>query len=68
MTYSKAFYIAVEPAGSKFAKALQQALRNRVVNKVLRVDHRRANQKLQRFGNNRKVFRVTPQTKDKIVS
>lgn len=66
MTYSKAFYIAVDPVGSKFAKALQQAVRSGVLNKVLRVDHDRANQKLRRFGNNRKIFRVTAQTLNKI--
>jgi len=31
------FYIAVDPIGSKFAKALQEAIQERVVNKVYRV-------------------------------
>jgi hypothetical protein len=32
----KSFYIAVNPVGSKFAKALQSALRERIINKVYR--------------------------------
>jgi len=61
--YTKAFYIAVTPVGSKFAKALQQGLENVCHNVVYRVDHQRANSK-ERLG--RKVFRVTPQSLNKI--
>ena len=57
--YTKAFYIAVAPVGSKFAKALQQGLENACHNVVYRVDHQQANSK-ERLG--RKVFRVTPQS------
>lgn len=59
----KSLYIAVHPVGSKFAKALQQELRNTVHNKVFRVDHLRAAMHSQR---GRNVFVVTPQTLDKI--
>jgi len=60
-------FISVNPVGSKFAKALQSALREKVVDKVFRVDHQRARQKVQRFGPQRaKVFNVTQQTLNKI--
>lgn len=63
----KSLYIAVEPVGSGFAKALQHELRKKVVNKIYRVDHQKARQKVQRFGPQRaKVFNVTPQTLNKI--
>ncbi len=55
--YSKAFYIVVNPTGSKFAKALQQALRDRVINKVFR----RATPK-----QGRSHFSITPRGFDKI--
>ena len=60
------FYISVNPVGSKFARALQSKLREQVVDKVLRVDHQTARQKIQRFGQRAKVFNVTPQTLNKI--
>lgn len=60
-------YISVNPIGSKFAKALQSALREQVVDKVFRVDHQTARQKVQRFSPQRvKVFNVTPQTLNKV--
>lgn len=60
-------YISVNPVGSKFAKALQSALREQVVDKVFRVDHQKARQKVQRIGPQRaKVFNVTPQTLNKV--
>ena len=61
--YTRPFYISVDPVGSKFAKAIQSATRNKVRNRVLRVDHRTAAQKEQR---GRRVFRVTPVTLNKI--
>ena len=61
--YSKSFYIAVDPVGSKFAKAIQSAVKEKVTNKVFRVDHRRAVTR-QRLG--RRVFFVTPTTLNKI--
>lgn len=61
--YTKGFYIAVQPVGSTFAKTIQQQLREKVTNKVFRVDHRRAAEKERR---GRKVFRVTPVTLNKI--
>jgi hypothetical protein len=64
MPYIKPFYIAVNPVGSKFAKALQQELRNRVQNKVLRAMPQRVAFKAQRLA--RKYFCVTTQPLDKI--
>lgn len=58
-------YIAVNPVGSKFAKALQGALREKVVNKIYRVDHQRAAYLTARYPRN-ECFQVTRQTKDKI--
>lgn len=58
-------YIAVNPVASKFAKTLQQALRNKIVDKVFRVDHQTAANKINRFPR-RKVFSVTQQTRNKI--
>lgn len=55
----KAFYVAVQPVGSKFAKALQAALREKVANKVLRVAPNRV-----RPG--RSFFAVTAKPLDKI--
>jgi len=59
----KSLYIAVQPVGSKFAKALQQQLKASVVNKIYRVDHQRG--RVHR-ALNRNVFTVTNNTKDKI--
>lgn len=59
----KSLYIAVQPVGSKFAKALQQELRNTVHNKIFRVDHRKAAEHARK---GRQIFVVTPQTLDKI--
>lgn len=58
-------YIAVKPVGSKFAKALQQSLREKVVNKIYRVDHARSVALTRRFPRN-SVFQVTPQTLNKV--
>lgn len=61
--YTKGFYIAVEPVGSGFAKALQTTLRTKIRNKIFRVDHRKAASK---EALRRTVFRVTPHPLDKI--
>lgn len=58
-------YIAVKPVGSGFAKALQTALRSKVVNKIYRVDHQRAAYLTARHPRN-ECFQVTPRTFDKI--
>lgn len=58
-------YISVKPVGSKFAKALQQSIRDKAVNKVYRVDHERAVVLLRKYPRN-KLFRVTPQTLNKV--
>lgn len=55
--YTKPFYIVVNPPGSKFAKALQSALKERVVNSVYR--RRTAKQ-------GRSFFQVTQQALDKV--
>ena len=49
-------YISVKPVGSKFAKALQQSIRDKAVNKVYRVDHERAVVLLRKYPRN-KLFR-----------
>lgn len=59
----KSLYIAVQPVGSKFAKALQQQLKGTVLNKIYRVDHARGKAH-KAAGHN--VFVVTPTTKDKV--
>lgn len=64
MPYIKPLYIAVNPVASKFAKALQSALKLLVKNKVYRVDHHRAGQKIAQ---NHKVLWITPQPHNKIV-
>lgn len=59
----KSLYIAVQPVGSGFAKALQQELSKKVVNKIYRVDHNRAaRHRILR----RNVFQVTPSTLNKV--
>lgn len=58
-------YIAVKPRGSKFAKTLQAALRDKVVNKIFRVDHQTAEYKAARFPR-RHVFQITPRPKNKL--
>lgn len=64
MPYIKPFYLAVAPVGSKFAKALQQALVSRVTNKVFRVLPERAEQKAARRGF--KYFSVTRNPLNKV--
>lgn len=64
MFYSKPFYLAVAPVGSKFAKALQQALAAKVVNKVFRVLPERAQQKAAARGY--KFFSVTRNPLNKV--
>jgi hypothetical protein len=59
----KSVYIAVQPVGSKFAKVLQTALREKVINKIYRVDHQTAARKRAQ---QKTVFQVTPQTLNKI--
>jgi len=63
MPYSKSFFIAVNPIGSGFAKALQQALKERVDNKVFRALPQRAAQKAA-LG--RLCFYVTPRVLNKV--
>jgi hypothetical protein len=62
--YSKPFYIAVSPVGSKFAKAIQQKLQENVVNKVYRALPGRVAQKAARFG--RQYFSVTQRVLNKV--
>lgn len=57
MNYIKPFYIAVSPVGSKFARALQAALRERVTNTIYRALPERVGRKAQRLG--RSYFSVT---------
>lgn len=59
----KAFYIAVNPVGSKFAKALQQDIKEKVDNNVYRVKPERAAAKEARGA---AVFRITPGVLTKI--
>jgi hypothetical protein len=59
----RSLYIAVQPVGSKFAKALQTALRNKVINNIFRVDHRKGSEH-ERLG--RSLFRITTEPLDKI--
>lgn len=61
--YSKAFYIAVDPVGSKFAKAIQGSVKAKVANKVFRVSQQRAAAKAQK---GRSYFQVTPYVLNKI--
>lgn len=61
----KSLYIAVQPVGSGFAKALQQELSKKVVNKIYRVDHARGAALVRRFPRN-SLFQVTPQTLNKV--
>jgi glutathione synthase/RimK-type ligase-like ATP-grasp enzyme len=61
--YSKAFYIAVDPVGSKFARAIQGSVRSKVANKVLRVSQQRAVSKVRK---GRSCFQVTPYVLNKI--
>ncbi len=61
--YNKGFFIAVDPVGSKFAKAIANEVRNRVRNKVFRISLNRAHVK---EAIKRVVFRVTPQTLNKV--
>lgn len=56
-------YIAVEPVGSGFAKALQQGLLQSGVDKVFRVDHTRG---LEKWLNGRNVFFITDNPVNKI--
>ncbi len=64
MPYNKTFYIAVNPVGSKFAKALQQALKERVENKVFRALPQRVAEKAARYG--RQYFSVTQRVLNKV--
>ena len=59
----KSLFIAVNPVASKFAKSLQAALREKVVNKIYRVDHQAAARKRAQ---NKTVFFVTPNTLNKV--
>lgn len=64
MLYTKPFYLAVSPVGSKFAKALQQAIASKVTNKVFRVLPERAEFKAARRGF--KYFSVTRNPLNKV--
>jgi len=59
----KSLYIAVQPVGSKFAKGLQSALRNKVINNVFRVTHNKGDLHEQK---GRSLFRITEEPLDKI--
>lgn len=58
----KSFFIVVNPPGSKFAKALQCALQNKVVNKVWR----RRTPKVDRHGRSLPHFKVTEHPLNKV--
>ena len=60
----KSLFIAVQPVASKFAKALQSSLRDKVVNRIYRVDHQTTARKRAQ---NKTVFAVTQQTLNKVV-
>lgn len=64
MTYRKTFYVAVNPVGSKFAKALQQQLKILVNNKVFRALPGHVAAKAARFG--RQFFQVTQNPLNKV--
>jgi glutathione synthase/RimK-type ligase-like ATP-grasp enzyme len=55
------FHIIVNPTGSKFAKTLQQNLRNKVINNVFRVPHPKRFRRTVPI-----LFYVTPRVKNKI--
>jgi glutathione synthase/RimK-type ligase-like ATP-grasp enzyme len=55
------FFISVNPVGSKFAKALQSTLRDKVVDKVLRTSARYMQRRVKD-----KIFRVTPVVLNKV--
>jgi hypothetical protein len=55
------FFISVNPVGSKFAKALQSTLRDKVVDKVLRTSARYMQRRVKD-----KIFRITPIVLNKI--
>jgi len=59
--YTKAFYIAVTPVGSKFAKALQQELKQRVRNKVFRALPGRVRQGRSQFTVTQRVLNKVEQ-------
>ena len=63
MSYTKGFFIAVDPVGSKFAKAITNEVRSKVRNKVFRISQARAHVK---EAIRRVVFKVTPKTLNKI--
>jgi hypothetical protein len=59
----KALYIAVRPVGSKFARALQSTIKERVQNNVWRVSHT-VGDRHERKG--RSLFRITSEPMNKI--
>lgn len=59
----KALYLAVQPVGSKFAKALQNSIREKVINNVWRVTHTVGDRQENR---GRSVFRITSEPLNKI--
>ncbi len=59
---TKPFFIVINPTGSKFARALQGALRERVVNKI----YRRSAPKAGRDGRSRPFFAVTTNPLNKV--
>ena len=64
MSPIKSLYISVEPVGSRFAKALQNKLRELVVNNIYRVDH--LSTVLKHQPRDRNVFIITPEPLNKI--
>jgi len=62
-TKLKSFYLAVVPIGSRFAKALQASIRERVHNQVRRVSHAEGNRQARR---GRSCFHITPEPLNKI--
>lgn len=61
MRRNKPFYIVVNPVGSKFAKSIQTALKEKVQNKVYRISYERARQKRLQY-----AFWITDRPLDKI--
>jgi hypothetical protein len=62
-TLYRSLYIAVQPVGSRFAKALQSALRNKIINNVFRVSHQKGVAHEQK---GRSLFKITSEPLDKI--
>jgi hypothetical protein len=59
----RSLYIAVNPIGSKFAKGLQNTIRNKVQNNVFRVSNQVG---VKRVTEGRSVFAITPEALNKV--